>query len=248
MFSTKITEKAAFLRMPLTTQALYFHLGINADDDGIVEAFKILRMTGANEDDLKVLATKQFIKILNEDLVAYILDWNEHNLIRADRKQDSIYQGLLIKVLPEVKIKKPIERADVKKKKWTSTGQPKDGIREVKLREVKLSKEKKENTLGAKCAEANEILNFYKETFGFKKTVPKQLENWRAAKWLFDQYGVERTCQAILAAKSALEDSVAGGEKVPIIKNLMDLKEKYDQLRAYYGRKRSRENTKIELT
>lgn len=109
--------------------------------------------------------------------------------------------------------------------------------------------EKKENinTLGAKCAEANEILSFYKVTFGFKKSIPKQIENWRAAKWLYEQYGVERTCQAVLAAKSALEDSVSGADKVPIIRNLMDLKEKYDQLRAYYGRKRSRENTKIEL-
>ncbi len=90
------------------------------------------------------------------------------------------------------------------------------------------------------CPEANEILKFYKDKYGFKKTIPKQLENWRAAKWLYEQYGVERTCQAILAAKSALEDSVNGTDKVPIIKNLMDLKEKYDQLRAYYGRKRAR--------
>ena len=112
MFSTKITEKATFLRMPLTTQALYFHLGTNADDDGVVEAFKVLRMTGANEDDLRVLVARDFIKILNEDMVAFICDWSEHNLIRADRKRNSIYQHLLIKMLPEVEIIKPRVRAE----------------------------------------------------------------------------------------------------------------------------------------
>lgn len=90
------------------------------------------------------------------------------------------------------------------------------------------------------CPEANEIVKFYKDTYGFKKTIPKQLENWRAAKWLYEQYGVEKTCQAILAAKSALEDSISGTDNVPLVKNLMDLKEKYEQLRYYYGRKRAR--------
>jgi phage replication O-like protein O len=106
----------------------------------------------------------------------------------------------------------------------------------------------KRKTIGqTSCLEANEILSFYKQTYGFKKNVPKQLENWRAAKWLFEQYGVEKTCQAILAGKSALEDSVAGADKVPLIKNLMDLKEKYDQLRAYYGRKKSRQGRTLDL-
>lgn len=90
------------------------------------------------------------------------------------------------------------------------------------------------------CPEANEIVKFYKDTYGFKKTIPKQLENWRAAKWLYEQYGVEKTCQAILAAKSALEDSVNGTDNVPLVKNLMDLKDKYEQLRYYYGKKRAR--------
>lgn len=98
------------------------------------------------------------------------------------------------------------------------------------------------------CPEANEIVEFYKNTYGFKKTIPKQLENWRAAKWLFEQYGVEKSCQAILAAKSAFEDSVSGAEKVPLVKNLMDLKEKYDQLRAYYGRKVARQGRVADLS
>lgn len=115
MLSKNITEKATFLKMPLSTQALYFHLNINADDDGVVEAFKVMRMLGSNEDDFRVLATRNFIKILNEDLVTYILDWNEHNLIRPDRKINSIYKDLLVQVVPGVEIKEARPRADTGK-------------------------------------------------------------------------------------------------------------------------------------
>ena len=52
MFTQKITESDAFLDMPLSAQALYFHLCMNADDDGFVKNHKrIARMLGANDDD-----------------------------------------------------------------------------------------------------------------------------------------------------------------------------------------------------
>lgn len=86
--------------MPLTSQALYFHLGMTADDDGVVEAYPVIRMIGCNEDDLRVLVAKGLVKILNEDLVTYITDWHENNTIRADRKIDSIYKDLLLQILP----------------------------------------------------------------------------------------------------------------------------------------------------
>lgn len=87
MVSRKIVESARFLKMPATSQNLYFHLVVNADDDGIVEAYSVLALTKANEDDLRVLVSKQFVYMLNEDLVAYIEDWLEMNYFRADRKR-----------------------------------------------------------------------------------------------------------------------------------------------------------------
>lgn len=90
--------------MPLTTQALYFHLGLHADDDGIVEAYNVIRMVGCGEDDLRVLAAKGYVKVLNEDLITYIADWSENNRIRPDRKTNSIYQDLLLQILPEAQI------------------------------------------------------------------------------------------------------------------------------------------------
>jgi hypothetical protein len=109
--------------MPISSQALYFHLGLNADDDGVVEAYNVIKTCGCTEDDLRVLVSKGFVQVLNEDLVSYITDWNENNKIRADRKIDSIYKDLLISVNPDVVLIEKKQRADVKR---TTNGQPMD--------------------------------------------------------------------------------------------------------------------------
>ena len=116
MFSKRIINSAKFLKMPSSTQCLYFHLGLNADDDGVVEAYTVLQSIHASEDDLRVLVAKGYVAVLNEDLVVYICDWNENNRIRADRKIDSIYKDLLLQMLPDVEIKERKMRADVAKK------------------------------------------------------------------------------------------------------------------------------------
>lgn len=132
MFSKRIIGSARFLRMPGSTQALYFHLGMAADDDGIVEAYPIMQMVNASEDDLRLLAAKGFVKVLNEDLVTYILDWQENNKIRADRKVNSIYKDLLLQVMPETPLIEPRQRADrarpdiVQDNHGTQMGQPWD--------------------------------------------------------------------------------------------------------------------------
>jgi hypothetical protein len=114
---------------------------MEADDDGVVEAFNVMRSTGFSEDDLRVLVAKGFIKVLNEDLVAFILDWREHNLIRADRKIDSIYKDLLLQMIPEAEILRPVPRADTK---MLAGGRPVDNQRtaQVRLGKVRLGKDK----------------------------------------------------------------------------------------------------------
>ncbi len=98
MFAKAIVNSARFLRMPQTSRLLYYDLGMAADDDGVVEAFTVLRTTGAAEDDLRVLASRGFITVLNEDLVAYITDWNVNNQLRKDRYKPSVYAELLVKL------------------------------------------------------------------------------------------------------------------------------------------------------
>jgi len=145
MFSVKITSSARFLKMPLEAQALYFHLVQNADDDGVVEGFSVMRLIGSSEDALKLLAYKGYIEILNEDLVLFVLDWLEHNKIRADRKVDSIYKNLLTEKMPKVQLIEAKTRSDRNKncEHGTSQGQPKDsqGTEEVRLGKVSVVKD-----------------------------------------------------------------------------------------------------------
>ena len=114
MFSKRVVGSARFLKMPISTQCLYFHLGLNADDDGIVEAYTTIKQIGATEDDLKVLVAKGFCKVLNEDLVTYITDWRENNKLRADRKIDSMYKDLLLQMVPDADVQQARRRADLK--------------------------------------------------------------------------------------------------------------------------------------
>lgn len=136
MFSLRVIDTARFMRMPISCQALYFHLALRADDDGVVEAYNVMRLLGCSEDDLRVLVAKQFIQVLNEDLVTYINDWSEHNSIRADRKIDSIYKDLLISVNPDIQLVEKKPRADVKK--------PIEVVEEPKNAEPKQEEPKKE--------------------------------------------------------------------------------------------------------
>lgn len=95
MFAKKVIESGRFLRMPPTSRLLYYDLGMAADDDGIVEAYSVIKMDGCTEDDLRVLVAKGFVRILNEDLVSIITDWKTNNTIQKDRYHPSIYASLV---------------------------------------------------------------------------------------------------------------------------------------------------------
>lgn len=91
MFAKAIIDSDAFLDMPLSAQALYFHLSIRADDDGFVgNPKKIQRMLGASDDDCKILILKEFI-IVFESGVVVITHWKIHNHIKKDRYKPTIY-------------------------------------------------------------------------------------------------------------------------------------------------------------
>jgi len=91
MFNPEIVESDAFLEMPISTQALYFHLGMYADDDGFVSPKKIMRIINSGDDDLKVLKTKRFV-LPFESGVVVIKHWLIHNLIRADMYKETLYK------------------------------------------------------------------------------------------------------------------------------------------------------------
>lgn len=90
MFSPAIVESDAFLDMPTSSQALYFHLGMYADDDGFVNPKRIMRMVGVSDDDLRVIIAKRFV-LPFENGVVVIKHWKINNLIRKDWYQETKY-------------------------------------------------------------------------------------------------------------------------------------------------------------
>ncbi len=92
MFDKTITNSDEFLELPDSSQVLYFHLSMNADDDGFVNNWKsIIRMTGTKQDDLKLLIAKSFI-IPFESGVIVIKHWRINNFLRKDRYTVTKYQ------------------------------------------------------------------------------------------------------------------------------------------------------------
>lgn len=86
MFSLDVVNTDKFLEMTISAQALYFHLGMRADDEGFVASPKrIARTIGCNEDDLRILVSKGYL-IPFESGVVVIVDWNVNNWIRPDRR------------------------------------------------------------------------------------------------------------------------------------------------------------------
>lgn len=91
MFTMKIVDTDAFLDMPLSTQCLYFHLNMRADDDGFIgNPKRIEKIIGANDDDLNLLIAKRFV-ILFDDGVIVIKHWRMHNTLSRDRYIETSY-------------------------------------------------------------------------------------------------------------------------------------------------------------
>ena len=97
MFSMDIVESDFFLEMPLSTQALYFHIGMKADDDGIYAGVKsLMRTIGANPNDLDILVAKGFVLIMDRGILV-VKHWKMNNYLQNDRYTKTEY--------PEIKEK-----------------------------------------------------------------------------------------------------------------------------------------------
>ncbi|WP_225666708.1 conserved phage C-terminal domain-containing protein [Lactococcus garvieae] len=91
MFSKKIVETDFFMEMSPTAKLLYFYLNMSADDDGFVGNPKTIKLiSGATDDDLKILIAKQFIIPFDSGVIV-IKDWKIHNYIQKDRYNQTQY-------------------------------------------------------------------------------------------------------------------------------------------------------------
>ena len=117
MFDKTITNSDKFLEMPVSTQNLYFHLSMNADDDGFVDNWKsIIKISGAKEDDLKLLIAKSYV-IPFESGVIVIKHWRINNFLRKDRHIDTHY-------IEEMQQLEVANNNEYILKGWLTDGQP----------------------------------------------------------------------------------------------------------------------------
>ena len=92
MFTSQIIDSDAFQDMSLSAQALYFHLGMKADDDGFLgNPKRVQRMIGASEDDMKLLLMENFIYLFDTG-ICVIKHWKMHNYIQKDRYKPTAYE------------------------------------------------------------------------------------------------------------------------------------------------------------
>lgn len=95
MFTMKIVDSDSFLDMPLSTQCLYFHLNMRADDDGFIgNPKRICKLIGCNDDDLKLLIAKRFVLVFDNGVIV-IKHWRMHNTIQKDRYTPTTYSDEL---------------------------------------------------------------------------------------------------------------------------------------------------------
>ena len=137
MFAKNVIDSDLFLDMPLSTQALYFHLAMRADDDGFVNnPKKIARMIGVNDDSLKLLCSKQFI-IPFESGIVVIKHWKIHNYIRKDTYKETAYK--------DEKCRLSVDESDryfIRDKSVTASSQLRDDIVDGSLTQDRIGKDR----------------------------------------------------------------------------------------------------------
>jgi hypothetical protein len=211
MFSPDIVESEEFLTMPVSSQALYFHLAMGADDDGFIQPKITMRVMGANDDDLKVLISKRFI-LKFETGVVVVKHWLIHNLIRADRYKQTRFK--FEKSL--LKLKENKSYTEINKLGCQDVNQmaPQVRLGKVRLGKDSNSEQSSEKTKKEKTP-IQEIVDYFFELKGWQDSDIKE------KKVIYSRY--------VKPAKDLLDlcnDNVGGAKKrLEIIKNWADSQE-----------------------
>lgn len=138
MFSKQITTSDAFVDMPVSSQLLYFHLNMEADDDGFVgNPKRVMRMLNVSDDDMKILLAKRFL-LSFENGVVVIKHWLLHNAIRKDMYQETQY--LDEKKMLKVKDNKAYTEGNVQIRNESVT-KPVHRLDQIRLEKIREEKE-----------------------------------------------------------------------------------------------------------
>jgi len=168
MFNKELVSSDKFLDMPISSQALFFHLGMNADDEGFVSSPKrISRGIGCSEDDIKILIAKQFVVSFDSGVIV-IKEWDKHNQIRKDRFTPTIHndEKALLQVV-DITSAQPVDN------QVATTGQPsivKSSIVECSIVEI--------NKDSSRCEHTIDLFDGVAKSENVKRDIPKEIYDY----------------------------------------------------------------------
>jgi hypothetical protein len=223
MFSLKIVDTDAFLDMPTSSQLLYFHLSMRADDEGFVgNPKKIMRMGGFTDDDFKVLTAKRFI-LAFESGVVVIKHWLIHNTIQKDRLNPTTYQ----------KEKKQLEVKE--NKAYTECIQNVSKMdTQIRLDKTRLDKIRLDKNRLVCEQSSQDIKRLFEIFYKINPTI-----NWgnktsrKAAAEIIKHFGIE---DAIVMANQIV--SVQGKKYAPTCTTPYQMKEKLAEFKIYFDKEK----------
>lgn len=230
--------------MSPSAQALYFHIGMNADDDGFCEVFTIVRMTESKPDDLRSLHERGFIFLIDSK-VGIVKDWHTNNDIRSDRYTRSKYlnnaqYGDVYKTIMQDKIQhltryknEPLGITEGSTGGTTQVRLGKDSIHTsvAPLREEKVSGEEIRNPSSkSKYPHALEVFALW-GAYPKNWTSPKNSMHREAAENLYTEQGIEEIKSALAYIKKHKSD-----DYFPQIETPYDLDNKWLKLEAFYDK------------
>jgi hypothetical protein len=223
MFSLKIVDSDAFMDMPQSSQLLYFHLSMRADDDGFVGNHKkIMRMVGSSDDDIKVLFAKRFL-LSFESGILVIKHWKIHNYIQNDRYTETQY-------LDEKKSLITKENGS-----YTECIQNvSTPYTQVRLGKVRLGKD---NTYSEETSHEIPLLieAFKVVNLSYKKWFADTTQR-KACKNLIESYGLDKLFQIIKLLPQSNKQQF-----FPVITTPLQLEEKYSRLESAFIKYKNKE-------
>lgn len=215
MMSLKVIDSDAFLDMALSTQAVYMHLLMRADDDGFVNNVKkIKRMICASDDDIKLLIAKGFI-IPFETGVVVIKHWRVHNIIRKDLYHPTIYQDEKAALVPDKTGTYRLRNESVPETNRIRTeSEPEPYPNKVnKDNKTKLNKNNKENIsmLLSESSLSEPVREKVSDFLAYREEIKKPYKSERSIRSLITQ--IEKQEQAIgsIAVISVIDKSIQNG-------------------------------------
>ena len=203
MISKTVTQTQRFLRLPLEAQALYFHLIQNCDDDGVVEAYPIIRMIGASEDNLGLLEIRNFVRHLNDEMVYYVVDFLEQNTVRKDRYTPSIYKDLLEQSAENLITDSDDTTGKPLVNQTETTGKP--NISKVNISKGKVSKgssketEEEKTTTTTAPIFSQEFINLY-QSFEQESGRPLSAIQQQELRYMLDEFNADLIYEALKEA------------------------------------------------